>query len=237
MKNLFFLLATALAQLLCCSALAAQEATAGQALSANLRAMSSIQAEFHQKILDKDGVVLQEASGRVKMKRPQQFYWLTESPYEHLVITDGSVLWLHDIDLEQVSKKTFSSDEDSAPALLLNGDVEKLSRQYLITMIADGEISRYQLEAIDDGSLFVGLSISFDQGSLISMSFDDSFEQRTEISFSNVVINSDISDDVFQFVPPTGIDILDETTNVPTPALEIDHGNTDNSILPNSNSR
>jgi outer membrane lipoprotein carrier protein len=213
LKIQFFLFLTLLTQSLGFAVIADENTDAAVTLAANLRGMNSIQAEFQQNILDKDGAVLQEAHGIVKIKRPQQFYWLTESPYEHLVVTDGSILWLHDIDLEQVSKKPFSSDEDSAPALLLNGDVEKLSQQYTIRMEVYADVSRYQLEAIDSGSLFVGLSISFDAGTLISMSFDDSFEQTTEIGFSNVVINSDLSDDLFQFVPPSGVDILDETMN------------------------
>lgn len=234
MKIQLFLLAIVLAQSLGFSVVASEEMKAAETLASSLRGMSSIEAEFQQKIFDKDGLVLQEAKGIVKIKRPQQFYWLTQSPYEHLVVTDGSILWLHDIDLEQVSKKPFSSDEDSAPALLLNGEVDKLSEKYVITKIVRATVSRYQLQAIDSDSLFVGLSISFDGGQLISMSFDDSFEQRTAIDFSNVVINSELSDDLFQFVPPPGVDILDETVGGSTDNTEIESWDNVKNSLPNS---
>jgi len=173
--------------------------------------MHSIEARFEQTILDSQGAVLQEARGIVRIKRPQQFYWLTESPYEHLVVTDGSVLWLHDIDLEQVSKKPFVDDEDSAPALLLSGNVDKLREQYVITKAKTAGTTEYQLDAKDKDTLFVGLTISFRDRVVTSMSFSDSFEQQTRIDFSSFVVNTEIPDDLFQFAPPAGVDILDET--------------------------
>ncbi|ARN75781.1 outer membrane lipoprotein chaperone LolA [Oceanicoccus sagamiensis] len=189
--------------------LTALSETAVQQLSAQLQAMNSLSAQFKQTITDNTGTVLQEASGTLTVKRPRRFYWRTEQPYEHLVVTDGKELWLYDIDLEQITQQAFTADLDKAPALLLSGEVDEISKQYQVnvTRAADNSLS-FSLTPNQPDSLFKQLVISFNNKQLQSMQLKDSFEQLTTIEFSQLQLNITVADSLFKFAPPDGIDII-----------------------------
>jgi outer membrane lipoprotein carrier protein len=178
-------------------------------LSKQLQTMESLSGQFEQQIKDNRGSVLQQASGRLSVKRPRRFYWRIDQPYEHLVVTDGTTLWLYDLDLEQISKQPFSAEMDQAPALLLSGEIELISQQYTVEMLSREQDSvSFKLTPIKADSLFKVLTISFRQKVLTAMSLQDSFDQLTEISFSNIQLNPAIDDQLFKFVPPAGIDVI-----------------------------
>jgi outer membrane lipoprotein carrier protein len=182
-------------------------------LSNQLKTMENLTARFQQQITDNRGVVLQEAKGTLSVKRPKKFYWHTEQPYEHLIVTDGTILWLHDIDLEQITRQSFSANLDKSPALLLSGEIKQISQQYSIEILAQHqqEVS-FKLTPLATDSLFKILTISFNGKLLTAMTWQDGFDQANDIQFSNVKVNQAISDQLFQFVPPDGIDIISNET-------------------------
>lgn len=184
----------------------ANEASPVDSLSAQLQNMTSLTANFSQTIKDESGNVLQTAKGELTVKRPRQFYWRTTYPYEHLVVTDGTILWLYDIDLEQITRQAFNADLDKAPALLLSGEVEEISQQYTVTVNDGGGV--YELIPNDPEALFRALTLEFKNDLLHTMSFLDGFGQNTMIEFNNVILNPAVENDVFKFVPPNGIDVI-----------------------------
>ncbi len=189
--------------------LVAASETAVQQLSAQLQAMNSLTAEFKQTINDNTGAVLQEAEGSLTVKRPRRFHWRTEQPYEHLVVTDGKDLWLYDIDLEQITQQAFTPDLDKAPALLLSGEVDEISKQYQVQVSSSADNTlTFTLTPNRPDNLFKQLTISFNNKQLQGMILKDSFEQLTTIMFSNVRLNVDVADSLFLFTPPDGVDVI-----------------------------
>ena len=189
--------------------LVAASETAVQQLSAQLQAMNSLTAEFKQTINDNTGAVLQEAEGSLTVKRPRRFHWRTEQPYEHLVVTDGKDLWLYDIDLEQITQQAFTPDLDKAPALLLSGEVDEISKQYQVQVSSSADNTlTFTLTPNRPDNLFKQLTISFNNKQLKGMILKDSFEQLTTIMFSNVRLNVDVADSLFLFTPPDGVDVI-----------------------------
>ena len=190
-----------------------QSSTPAQRLSRQFAEMESMQAKFVQRIQDEKGNLLQEASGRVVVKRPRQFYWKTEQPYQHLVVTDGQTLWLYDVDLEQVSRQPFSKDLDRAPALILSGESASLAKQYTINVDEDKDGTSstlvFSLVPLSDDNVFRKLLLRFVDGKIASMSMQDSFQQLTKITFSDVVYNPAVDPMIFQFKPPAGIDVIE----------------------------
>ncbi len=180
-------------------------------LTQNLNGMKTLSAHFNQQVFDERGQLLQQAEGEVKLKRPLHFYWHTVQPYEHLLVTDGDILWLYDVDLEQISRKAFAAEVDQAPALLLSGEVAKINQQYIIRQEMSGEdITQFTLQPRVEGSLFRELTISFKAGKLATMSMLDSFDQRTRIGFSSVKVNQTLDDELFRFVVPDGVDVISD---------------------------
>ena len=182
-------------------------------LSQQFAQMQSMRGHFAQKILDEKGEVLQTASGQFVVKRPRQFYWKTEEPYQNLIVANGDTLWIYDIDLEQVTRKPFTDDLDRAPALILSGAVESLTTQYAISVEkragASGTGQLFTLVPHSDGGVFRKLQLSFDDGKLAAMTLEDNFQQLTEFTFSDVIYNPAIDPGQFQFKPPPGIDVIE----------------------------
>jgi outer membrane lipoprotein carrier protein len=187
----------------------ASELTAVEQLSAQLKLMNSLSAQFTQSIEDNRGERLQQASGTLIVKRPRKFYWRTEQPYEHLVVTNGDLLWLYDIDLDQITKQKFTPDLDKAPALLLSGEIAEISQQYTVEVITNNNVGlQFSLLPISDDNLFKQLTISFSGSLLTAMSLKDSFDQLTTISFTEVKLNTVVPEALFDFIVPDGIDVI-----------------------------
>ena len=196
----------------------AEVSSAAKLLTQQLQGMNSFQAQFNQLIKDKKGQVMQTASGSVSVKRPQRVYWRTDEPYEHLLVSDGSTLWIYDMDLEQVSKQALSSDLGNAPSLLLSGELDQITRQYQVNLVSETNKQTSPTQALSfelsplsekDSKLFSRLTIDFRAGVIQSMTMLDSFDQHTSIEFSDVKLNPELDDSLFQFTPPAGVDVIE----------------------------
>mgnify|MGYP000548388483 CR=1 FL=1 len=179
-------------------------ADAAADLADKLAKVTSMQAQFTQTIIDADDVVLQQSQGTIAVKQPQQLYWHTTAPYQHIVITNGKTLWLYDIDLEQASEEPFSGDLAQTPALLLSGDASRIASTYRVT--ADQQ--NYTLVPFSSDGLFSALHLRFKDGYISAMVLEDSFGQQTTIELSDIIINPTIDNARFEFTAPEGIDVI-----------------------------
>jgi outer membrane lipoprotein carrier protein len=198
------------ALLLCLTSIAhAADNKAIVALNANLQSMHTMKANFSQRMEDDQGVLLQQANGNMAVKRPRRLLWKTLTPYEHLMVTDGTTLWLYDIDLEQITRRPFTKDLDKAPALLLSGEINEIADQYSIEhQVGEGGINTFHLTPLDSQQLFQSMTIIFKAGVIQSMLLKDNFSQQTVIEFSDVKLNAEIPASLFDFTPPVGVDVM-----------------------------
>lgn len=186
---------------------AAQSETASEQLSKLLTPMKTMTGQFVQQIRDRDNILLQEAEGEFVVSRPKKLFWKTTNPYEHLVVTDGQVLWLYDLDLEQATRQPFSSDLDQAPALLLSGEINALEERYMVSQ-PDANGQKFQLKPRVEGGVFKTLVIEFKSGSPTHLQLVDQFGQKTDISFRGIILNPAVNDAQFEFSPPDDVDVI-----------------------------
>ena len=71
-------------------------------LRAFVRDTQTARAEFTQTVTDKNGRMVQQASGEFAIARPGRFRWNVEKPYKQLLVGDGERVWIYDADLNQV---------------------------------------------------------------------------------------------------------------------------------------
>src|SRR3546814_8663849 len=84
----------------------------------------SLQANFHQTVVDSQGRKVQEVDGTMQLQRPGKFRWDYGSPYVQQIIGDGGKVWLFDPELNQVTVRTVDKAIGSSPAALLAGSKE-----------------------------------------------------------------------------------------------------------------
>lgn len=179
-------------------------------LSQLLEKSKTISANFSQLTLAAGGTQLQEAKGEMSVQRPGLFYWHTEAPQEQTMISDGQKVTLWDPDLEQVTIKKLDQRLTQTPALLLSGDVSKISESFDISSKQAGEVMEFTLKPKTKDTLFDSLNLSFRNGMINNMRLMDSVGQRTDIVFSGVKANEPIPASKFKFVIPKGVDVIQE---------------------------
>ena len=174
-------------------------------LAEKLVQLSTFSGDFRQTLIDDQGEVLQESTGVFFLERPGYFHWETIAPFPQLLVSDLASIWLYDPDLEQVTVRSYDESVSQTPALLLSGDVSKMSASYEVVQTTDNQFS---LTPKSQQELFTQLMVEFTEGQLVSMSLEDSLGQTTTFTFLNGIYNQPIPSELFQFIPPEGTDVI-----------------------------
>ena len=189
--------------LLCLTALPAY-GDALTRLSQVLAGISSYRADFVQQIYNQDQQLVQQSEGTLTAARPGKLRWLSEAPYEQLIVVDGTNIWRYEEDLQQVVVSGYSEDLGSTPALLLSGNVDSIGARYSVSEV-DGQ---YQLLPRDEQSLFRAMMVRFEDGKLTQLVLEDTLGQTTKLVLTNIEQNPTLDPALFEFVPPEGVDVL-----------------------------
>lgn len=192
-----------------------------QELAKLLVEYKTIQGDFEQSLQDSKGEIIQESSGIFTIKSPGYFLWDTQAPFPQLLVSNLQDIWLYDPDLEQVTIRPYSESVDQSPALLLSGNIEKISQTYRIKKTSnvnkDNSTSSEKLVNITSyfvltpkqaNSVFIELQLGFIDNTIQQMTLADSLGQTTRFTFSNVVLNQLINEEIFEFSIPSGVDVL-----------------------------
>ena len=197
------------------SPLFAQE-TPREKLDGLLLDIQTLSASVTQLIVESDGAVLEESRIQMHLLRPDGFYWETLDPFPELVVTDGKTLWNYQPDLEQVVIEDWDSAQSELAAQLLSGRTDKLGEEYHIDVAPDaGESeSLFQLHPLDADSVYRVIRISFLRQELESIHLDNKNGQQTLWQFSDLQRNQELEQTLFEFEPPAGIEVVDNSSGV-----------------------
>ena len=179
-------------------------------LLALLAPIKGMEARFTQNTYDAKGELLQNNQGNVKAQAPAKFYWETAEPFPQTVVTDGVKLWVYDPDLAQVQVRAFDKNYQQTPAMLFTGNAELIAKQFTVEQIAGRDSSFRLLPKDRSQNLFEALEMRFDGSLPASMHIEDSMRQKTEILFSDVVLNPKLPAAAFNFVAPAGTEVLNQ---------------------------
>ncbi len=195
----------------------AQAGPARDQLEAFTKGLDSLSGTFVQETLDAKNRVDETTRGTLALRAPRQFRWEYAAPFPQTIVADGDNVWIHDVDLEQVTVRQQASEEARSPLTVLI-DFSQLDRDYIVAegKSADGTPT-LQLKPRDagEGSSIDTCTISFDSKGPSRMEVRDGLGQRTRWSFSNWKRNPTLEDRLFAFTPPPGADVIGEA--VPRP--------------------
>lgn len=178
-------------------------------LTSRLASFSTYQADFSQKTLDEQDQLLQTASGRVTIKRPGQFRWHVLKPSQQLLMTNGKIFWLYDVDLAQATQQSLSQKVGMDPALLLSGSTEKIAANFNVTGLLEGRDSTsFLLTPKNPDYGFKKVILTFQEKKLIKMIVENNLSQTSIFNFTQIQLNQPLSDDLFNFSAPDGVDLV-----------------------------
>jgi outer membrane lipoprotein carrier protein len=175
--------------------------------------ISTLTAEVSQLIVESDGGVLEESDIRMKLKRPNGFYWETISPFPELIVTDGLKLWNYQPDLEQVVIEPWDISRSELTAQLLSGNTANLGEEYRLSRRDQGdtEFAEFVLLPREADSVYRQITLTFHNQMLDMIHIDSNNGQKTVWQFFNQVLNQTIPDQAFVFEPPSGVDVIENT--------------------------
>lgn len=201
---LFFVLS------ICLSPISAS-ASAVESLKTFVNKALTFRANFSQTLLDRNFQVIKKASGNMMFERPGKFRWVYDQPYQQLIVGDGDKVWFYDQDLAQVTVHQLDQTLGSTPAALLAGN-NTIERDFNLQEIgAQGEMEWLEAIPKNQENAFELIRLGFSQtGKLREMILRDSFGQVTWLIFSETEQNPTLTPDLFQFVPPEGVDVISD---------------------------
>jgi outer membrane lipoprotein carrier protein len=202
MKALF------IACLLGCSALVAR-ADALETLREFVRDVKNGRASFTQTVTSADGAKKRSSSGSFEFARPNRFRFAYAKPFEQLIVSDGQKVWIHDLDLNQVSVRRLSAALGATPAALLAG--ASLEQEFeLAAQPSQGGIDWVMATPRQKDGAFQSMRIGFRGKELAAVEILDSFGQRSVLQFSQYAANVALPEASFRFVPPPGADVIEQ---------------------------
>lgn len=193
----------------CLNAHAEQTTSVEEKLQSYLSELNTLQSKFTQQVFENRRLI-QKASGTFLLKRPGMFRWQTQTPTNQLIISNGKTIWIYDEDLEQVTIKQLSNEIQGTPALFLSGYNKQITSSYDVSLKQHKHISTFHLtpKKTDQNNQYVWIELSYNNRKLSSVSLLDKLGQTTILKFSNSRINQILSDKVFEFTPPKGVDVI-----------------------------
>ena len=170
----------------------------------------SASADFTQTVVDRGGRKIQQASGSLQFSRPGKFRWTYETPYQQLIVGDGTKLWIFDKDLNQVTARKLDDALGASPAALLAGDNAIEKNFDLQNAAAKDGLEWLEATPKSSETTFERIRMGFRGADLDTMELKDQFGQLTVIRFTDLKRNPALSPELFTFTPPQGADVIGE---------------------------
>lgn len=190
-----------------------------ESLEGFVKNTKSGRASFTQVVTSpsRDGQVAKTktSSGSFEFLRPNRFKFVYKKPFEQSIVSDGQTLWLHDVDLNQVTARKLTQVLGGTPAAVIAAAADIKALQADFTLVPQPD--RDGLEWVQatpkakDGqvqSITVGFRESSKGSELAQLEILDSFGQRSVMTFSNFEVNPSLGAAGFQFKPPAGADVI-----------------------------
>ena len=151
------------------------------------------------------------SSGTFEFSRPNRFRFNYKKPFEQLIVADGQTLWLHDIDLNQVTARKQQQVLGSTPAALIAAapDLGALRKDFdLVDAPEKDGLQWVQATPKSRDGQLQNVRVGLRGDQLEVLEILDSFGQRSVIRFANLQANLSLPAATFQFKPPAGVDVL-----------------------------
>lgn len=207
------------ASVLIASTLGHARADGIKSLESFVKGTQSGRADFAQTVTSpaKDGQApkARTSSGSFEFQRPNRFRFNYKKPFEQTIVADGQTLWLHDVDLNQVTARKQAQALGSTPAALIAAapDLRALQTNFTLQAAPDKDGLQWVTATPKnkDGqlqSVRVGFKPNDKAAELAVLEILDGFGQLSRIVFSQSEVNPMLPKTTFQFKPPAGADVI-----------------------------
>jgi outer membrane lipoprotein carrier protein len=167
-------------------------------VNAYLRGLTTLQSNFTQVTFNADRTRMMEARGTFYVQRPGRFRWEYAAPNRQVIVADGNRVYLHDLELDQVSHRSQAKALEGTPALLLSGG-GPIQENFEAEPIESSD-GRDWVELVpkQKDTEVVRIDLGFGGKDLDSMIMVDSFGQETRLDFTGTQRNPKLDPGLFK---------------------------------------
>lgn len=183
-------------------------------VQATYQGFSDLQGSFFQRATNKLSGMTQEASGRLFLKWPGRMRWEYEKPESRLFLIDGKTLWSYSPSERQAMAQDVSGALATTPIGILFG-MSSLRRDFQVRPIVhagtrDSPESLLELTPKGKGLAFKRVILGVDRASFLirRLTVFDLYGNTTTVELSKQTVNSNLKDELFQFSPPPGTEVV-----------------------------
>jgi outer membrane lipoprotein carrier protein len=158
---------------------------------------------------------VKKSTGTFEFSRPNRFRFFYQKPFEQTIVADGETLWLHDVDLNQVTTRKLAQVLNGTPAAVIAAaaNLKGLQADFALSALPEKAGLQWVMATpkTRDGqvqNISVGFRATAQGSELAALDILDSFGQRSVMTFSRFEANPVFSPGHFQFKPPAGADVL-----------------------------
>ncbi len=158
---------------------------------------------------------VKKSTGTFEFSRPNRFRFFYQKPFEQTIVADGETLWLHDVDLNQVTTRKLAQVLNGTPAAVIAAaaNLKGLQADFALSALPEKAGLQWVMATpkTRDGqvqNISVGFRVTAQGSELASLDILDSFGQRSVMTFSRFEANPVFSPSHFQFKPPASADVL-----------------------------
>ena len=170
----------------------------------------AISVEFRRTLYWKMADTREEVRGKLVRRKPDKFR--LETPLQ-VVVTDGRTMWSYSVENEQVIVSPYRrSDDPSSPERILF----EYSENYDAELVGSEKIRRKACDVVrltprEEDSNIVWMKVWVDRKEKVTLKvhFVDMNENEITYDLSKVRMNPKLSEVLFQFEVPEGVDVVD----------------------------
>lgn len=153
----------------------------------------------------------EKKQGRVVFAKPGRMRWSYEEPERSEVVSNGTTLWIYDVEARSVTRLAVTAGFLSGAALqFLLGDGKILESFEVAVRDCDAERVALDLVPRREASYErLGLVADRDSGDVVATSVLDLFGNLTRIRFDQMEINLRPDPEVFELSVPEGVEVIE----------------------------
>ncbi|MBF0127076.1 MAG: outer membrane lipoprotein chaperone LolA [Magnetococcales bacterium] len=181
-----------------------------QRLQTFLDRLRSLEADFVQRQLDGEGDQPRESRGQFSAARPGRFRWDYTTPFEQLILSDGQKVWFYEPDLKQATHSSAGKLDKTPAGFLTSGKRLEETFTWEVVPGPDKDLPTVMLYPLQEGSLRAfAITLHPQKDEIKDFLVEDSLRHRSRFVFHNWRANPDIPAEKFRFVPPKGVDVIE----------------------------
>ena len=181
-----------------------------QALQDQLASLKSFKAQFSQKVTDKQGQAVMQGEGTIALQQPMMIRWQQTNPDDTLFVSNGDKTYYFDSFAEQVTIMDTHSLIDSTPFVLLTSKDPAQWEKYSVQATNSG-FSVTPNKGVESQVEQLDITFAGNEQGLAKLIVTDNSGQLSSFSFSDAQVNTELDTSTFEFTPPEGVEIDDQS--------------------------